>query len=399
MKKLMLLGGTRFMLPAIDAAHRLGAHVITCDYLPDNYAHQFSDQYCNISTIDRQAVLKAAMELQIDGILSYASDAGAVTAAYVAQEMGLPGNPVESVSILQNKGRFRAWLKEHGYQVPRAKDYDCAEDAAADRNNWEYPVIVKPTDSAGSKGVTKVEDPRLLETAARKAMEYSLEGRLIIEQFIEKEGYSTDSDSFSIDSELVFCSFNDQMFDAGAENPYAPAGFMWPCTMPVEAQNTLHSEIARLIRELDVGTAIYNIETRMGKDHKPYIMELSPRAGGNRLAEMLRYATGQDIILSTIQSALGFEIDPVPVQPVYDGYWGEAILHSRCDGIYDGITLSEDVKQCAVEVDIHVEKGDRVHSFSSGRDEIGTLVLKASDREQLEGILKDINRHVQIRVQ
>ena len=398
MKKLMLLGGTRFVLPAIEAAHRLGAHVITCDYLPGNYAHRFSDQYCNVSTVDSEAVLKAAMDLKIDGILSYASDAGAVSAAYVAQKMGLPGNPYESVCILQNKGRFRRYLKEHGYHVPRAKAYDSIEEAEEERTLWEFPVIVKPTDSAGSKGVSRVDTPEGIAPAARRAVSSSIEGRFLIEQFITQDGYSTDSDSFSIGSDLVFCTFNDQMFDRKASNPYAPAGFMWPSTMRADVQEDLRGEIARLIRELNIGTAIYNIETRLGTDGKAYIMELSPRAGGNRLAEMLRYATGQDIIRATVQSALGLAIDPVPTQPVYDGFWGEAILHSRLDGIYDGITILGDAKRCAVEVDMHVEKGDRVHSFTSGRDEIGTLVLRADSREELEGILRNIDQLVQISV-
>lgn len=398
MKKLMILGGTRFVLPAIEAAHQLGAHVITCDYLPGNYAHRFSDQYCNVSTIDCEAVLKAAMELQIDGILSYASDAGAVTAAYVAREMNLPGNPYESVTILQNKGKFRSYLKEHGYHVPCAKTYDSPREAVLERGMWEYPVIVKPTDSAGSKGVTRVDSPDGMEKAALLAADTSIEGHLIVEQFIPQAGYSTDSDSFSIGSELVFCSFNDQMFDTRARNPYAPAGFLWPSSMRHAAQAELRGEIARLIRELEIGTAIYNIETRLGMDGKTYIMELSPRAGGNRLAEMLRYATGQDIILSTVQYALGFAIDPVPVQPVYHGFWGEAILHSRQEGIYDGISIESDARRCAVEVDMHVEKGDPVHSFSSGRDEIGTLVLHSSSREELEGILRNIDEMVQIKV-
>ena len=168
--------------------------------------------------------------------------------------------------------------------------------------------------------------------------------------------------------------------------------------MRADVQEDLRGEIARLIRELNIGTAIYNIETRLGTDGKAYIMELSPRAGGNRLAEMLRYATGQDIIRATVQSALGLAIDPVPTQPVYDGFWGEAILHSRLDGIYDGITILGDAKRCAVEVDMHVEKGDRVHSFTSGRDEIGTLVLRADSREELEGILRNIDQLVQISV-
>ena len=103
-KKLMILGGSRYALPVIEAAHKLGIHVITCDYLPDNYAHRFSDEYCNVSIINKEATLEAAKRLEIDGIVSFACDPGVVTAAYVAEQMGLPNvGPYESVCILQNK--------------------------------------------------------------------------------------------------------------------------------------------------------------------------------------------------------------------------------------------------------------------------------------------------------
>ena len=89
-KRLMLLGGLRYLLPVIEEAHKLGVYVITADYLPDNIAHEYSDEYCNVSIVDKEAVLQAALTLQIDGILSHAVDPGVVSAAYVAERMGLP---------------------------------------------------------------------------------------------------------------------------------------------------------------------------------------------------------------------------------------------------------------------------------------------------------------------
>ena len=74
MKKLMVLGGSRYALPVIEAAHRLGIYVITCDYLPDNIAHKYSDEYCNVSIIDQEKTLDAARKLNIDGIMSFACD-------------------------------------------------------------------------------------------------------------------------------------------------------------------------------------------------------------------------------------------------------------------------------------------------------------------------------------
>ena len=117
-RKLMILGGSRYAIPVIDKAHELGCYVITCDYLPDNIAHKYSDEYCNISIIDKEAVLQKAKELKIDGITSFACDPGVVTAAYVAEKMGLPfQGSYESTCILQDKGLFRKFLKDNGFNV------------------------------------------------------------------------------------------------------------------------------------------------------------------------------------------------------------------------------------------------------------------------------------------
>ena len=104
MKKLMILGGARYALPVIEAAKALNIYTITCDYLPNNIAHRYSDEYVNVSIIDKEIVLKIAKTLKIDGIISFACDPGVVTAAYVAEKMNLPNvGPYESVCILQNK--------------------------------------------------------------------------------------------------------------------------------------------------------------------------------------------------------------------------------------------------------------------------------------------------------
>lgn len=89
MKKLMILGGSRYALPVIDAAHKLGIYVITCDYLPDNIAHKYSDEYCNVSTIDKEKTLEYAQKLEIDGIMSFACDPGVVTACICCTENGV----------------------------------------------------------------------------------------------------------------------------------------------------------------------------------------------------------------------------------------------------------------------------------------------------------------------
>ena len=396
MKKLMVLGGTRYALPVIRAAHQLGLYVITADYLPNNIAHQYFDEYCNVSIVDKEATLKAAMDRRIDGIMSFACDPGVVTAAYIAEKMGLPSvGSYDAVSILQNKGRFRAFLKEHGFNVPTAKSYTSIEAALQDKALFHWPVIVKPTDSAGSKGVHRVDDPDGLKEAVEYALSFSRGNEFIIEDFITQHGFSSDTDSFSVDGELKFVSFNAQRFDPKAENPYTPAAYSWPSSMSEEHQKELTSEIQRLIRLLGLGTSIYNIETREGTDGKAYIMECSPRGGGNRLAECLEYATGIKLVENAVRAAMGMPIVGVEQKP-YDGCWAEIILHSDRPGIFYSLWIDDAISDAVYERDLWIEPGTRIGGFSAANEAIGTLVLRFETVERLEEVMADPSRFVKV---
>lgn len=383
-KKLMLLGGIRYLLPIIEAAHKQGYYVITADYLPDNIAHKYSDEYVNVSIIDKEAVLKVAQEKQIDGIMSFGVDPGVVSASYVQNKMGLPSfGPFESVEILQNKDQFRHFLSKHDFNVPQAKGFCSVEEAMSESYWFPWPVIVKPTDSAGSKGVSRVDKKEDLRPALEYAMKHSLSGHIIVEEFIEKAGCSSDTDSFSIDGKLVFVSFNAQRFDENAPNPYTPAAYSWPSTFTKEQEDYLTSEIQRLITLLDLKTAVYNIETRVGTNGKPYIMELTPRGGGNRLCEMLHYATGVDMITAITRSIVGDSVDSIEQMP-YDGHWAEIILHADKEGLYDALVIDNSLSAQIVEEDLWVRRGDKVESFEGANNAIGTLVLKFQTAQELE---------------
>ena len=384
-KKLMLLGGIRYLLPVIKAAHEQGYYVITADYLPDNIAHKYSDEYVNVSIIDKEAVLRVAQEKQIDGIMSFGVDPGVIAASYVQNKMGLPSfGPFESVEILQNKDKFRAFLAKNGFNVPQAKGFDSVDAAMKEIYWYPWPVIVKPTDAAGSKGVTRVDKAEDLKPALEYAMEHSISGHIIVEEFIDKQGCSSDTDSFSEDGKLKFVSFCAQRFDAEATNPYTPAAYSWPSTFTKEQEEYLTSEIQRLITLLNLKTCVYNIEVRVAPNGKPYIMELTPRGGGNRLCEMLRYATGVDMITAITRAIVGDPILEAIEQKPYNGHWAEIILHADKDGVFDHLEISKDLPAEIVEEDLWVVKGDKVEGFEGANNAIGTLVLKFQTAEELE---------------
>jgi biotin carboxylase len=367
--------------------------------LPNNIAHQYSDEYINANITDKEAILKIAMDKQIDGIMSFAVDPGVLTASYVAEKMGLPGCPYKSVQILQNKVLFRNYLSENGFNVPKAKGFETYLEALKEIESFNFPIIIKPTDSAGSKGVSRVDHVKDLKDAFDFAFQNAiLDKRVIIEEFIVQSGFSSDCDCFSIDNDLKYVSFSNQYFDPKAENPYTPSAYSWPSFIDAKHQEELVSELRRLVKLLNLGTSIYNIETRVGTDGKPYIMEVSPRGGGNRLSEMLRYATGVDLIKMAVKSAIGEENDQLSM-PVYNGFWAEIILHSDRDGIFDEVKINNELfDKNIVEIDLWVKKGDKVNAFRGANDAIGTVVVRFDTEKNLSSFIKFLYKHITVLV-
>lgn len=399
MKKLLLLGGLRYLIPVIKAAKKMGHYVITCDFLPNNLAHQYSDESHNVSIIDKEAVLSLAKKLEIDGIMSFAVDPGVTTAAYVCEKLSLPcAGPYDSIKILQNKGLFRAFLEKHHFNVPKSRSYSNISKAVQDFDFFELPVIVKPVDSAGSKGVTKVSQNEELEQAIKHALSSSPSKSFIIEDFLESKSYSSDSDCFSVDGKFEFISFSNQRFDKSSPNPYTPSAYSWPSSISEKNQKELKSELQRLIELLEMKSSIYNIEVRETPDDQAYIMEVSPRGGGNRLSEILNYATGTDLISCAIQAALGEQIDAIQ-QPIYNGEWAEIILYSNKSGKFEELIIDSTLDKYIIEVDLWVEKGDPVNAFTGANEAIGTLVLQFESAEELEEIVSEYSKYIEVIVE
>lgn len=398
-KKLMLLGGLRYLLPVIEEAHKLGIYVITADYLPDNIAHKYSDEYCNVSIIDKEAVLKAAQDLKIDGILSHAVDPGVVSAAYVADKMGLPFQcSYEAACILQDKSRFRQFLHDNGFNCPNAKGYTNAEEALKDVDYFNWPVIVKPVDSAGSKGVSRVDDPKKLLDAITYALSESHNGHFIIEDFLEKQGFSAGSESFVVDGKLLYNGFYDQYFDKNAVNPYTPSAEVWPSIMEQKYQEEIRAELQRLFTLLGVTTGLFNVECRVCTNGKAYLMEVSPRAGGNRLAEMLNYAADVNINEAETRKAIGLPVVNMH-EPNYRGHFAILVLHSEKEGVLKKIEIETTFREKhVIEEEIRISVGDKVGSFTGANAALGTLFLRFETREDLNKALESTKDWLNISV-
>lgn len=396
MRKLLLLGGSYTLLPIIRRAHVYGWYVITMDYLPDNLAHRYSDEYVNMSVIDKDAVLAYAQSAGIEAISSFGCDAGAVTAAYVAENMELPYVcSYKAACVLQDKAKFRDFLRQNQFNVPKSIGCTKLEDAQNAIQGFCWPVIVKPVDSAGSKGVTKCTRTEELPAAVACALENGHSGQFIVEEFLEKEGFSSGSETFFVGGEAAYNGVYDQYFDQAAPNPYVPAAECWPSSHEEQVQAEVYAELNRLSSLLGFKTGLMNVEWRVSSG-KPYLMEVTPRAGGNRLAEMLCFATDVDIIDAEVRQILGMLI-PAIRQPRYKGFFANLVLHANKTGRFYRLEMDNRFREKhLIEEDIWVQEGDVVEAWSGGNHSIGILFLQFTTYDEMMYILSHVDMYVNV---
>lgn len=395
-KRLLLLGGSTQQIPAIEYAKKQGYHTILCDYLLDNPGQHHAGKFYCVSTTDKEAVLKVAQKEKVDGVVAYASDPAAPTAAYVAEEMGLPTSPYKSVELLTDKDKFRSFLDRHNFNTPKAKGYNSIKQATKEIGEFKLPVFIKPVDSSGSKGVSKLIDITDFEKQAEYALSFSRAKSIIVEESVKKHGYQVAGDGFSVNGKLVFRCFANDHFNTDGLNPFVPISASFPYNMPSRTHDKIHAEIQRLFALLDMKTGAYNFDIRIDEDENVYLMEIGPRNGGNFIPQVIRYATGIDMIDYTIKAAMGEDCSDIEMAAPR-GFWSYYAVHSSRAGILRDIKISEDVTtNHIVESHLNYKMGDQVPAFTGASGSIGILIMKFDSMDQMLDMMDHSDRWIHV---
>ena len=403
MKRLLMLGGSLYQTYAIREAKRLGYYVVSCDYLPNNPGHKYADEYYNVSTTDKEAVLRLAKTLKVDGVVAYASDPAAPTAAYVCEALGLPTSPFKSVEILSNKDLFRRFLQDNGFACPKAMGFASYEEAVEHIDEFRMPVMVKPVDSSGSKGINKMTDKSQLKAFVEDALNYSRRKRFLIEEFIVKKGHQISGDAFSVDGRLVFHCLGNEFYDPACDKDFAPLGECWPFRMGHKYIEDLEQQLQRLMTLLNMKSGAYNVEAIVGDDDRVYLLELGARSGGSLIPQVIKFATGIDMVTWVVQAAAGDEIDLSVLKgrkemPV-NGYWSNYMVHSNVTGKFLRIGFDKDFKEKhLVEFVTDLKVGDEVHRFRDAGDCIGEFILKYDSMDEMFEVIKNIESKITVTV-
>ncbi len=398
-KKILLLGGSAQQVVAIETAKEMGYYTVLCDYLPDNPGRYVADKYYNISTTDIDAVYDVALSEGVDGILAYASDPAAFPASIVAERLGLPTNPSVSVEILGVKHKFRNFLRTHDFACPQVYTFHPSQslDAVmAAIKNFNFPIVVKPTDSSGSKGVTMLDNSNELGAAVAYADIYSRNKILIIEEFITR-GFPAviGGDIFVWDGKIVL--YGEMACLRGGDGKgLIPIGKRRPGGLNAFQERRIHEELQRLISLLDIRFGELNIEVLLDKDDDIYFLEVGPRAGGNMIPLQLSDIFGVDLVKANVVAAMGS--DPGLHVKNNTGCYMTYVLHSSIDGVYDRIDFADEILPYIYRKVLYKKRGDRVEAFDGAGKALGIIFLRSDTATRMNWLCERMDELIKVKL-
>ena len=398
LKKILLLGGSTQQIPAIEYANKAGYYTVLCDYLPDNPGQKYANKFYCVSTTDKEAVLEVAEKEKIDGIVAYASDPAAPTAAYVAEKLGLPSNSYKAVETLGFKDKFREFLKENRFNYPKMEVFEDFNDVKKTVENFKFPLMVKPVDSSGSKGVNKIESSNDLETAFKSALEQSRNKKVIIEEYIVKDHkYLIGGDCFVLNGKVEFWGLLNCHRNMNV-NPLVPVGKSYPVEISEDRFLLIKKEIQRIVDLLDIKFGGFNLEIMFDKKGDLYIIEMGPRNGGNMIPDLLNMITGVDLIAATVEAAMGnFDIDLS--YSANEAYFSSFNIHTGKNGILKDIIFDEKIEKKIIKKVMYKKQGDLVQYFDGANKALGIVFFKFDSMEEMLNTMDNSDKWIKIVVE
>ena len=393
-EKILLLGGSSQQVIAIETAKRLGLYTILCDYLPDNPGQYHADKFYQISTTDKAAILRIAQDEKISYIIAYASDPAAPTAAYVAEKLGLPTNPYMAVETLCNKDIFRAFLKSHGFNTPRATGYTSKAEVIADIGNFMFPIIIKPVDSSGSKGATVLRSLNDLDSAIDFAFKFSRGHRIIVEEFIEKKHpYLIGGDIFVSDGKVIQWGLMNCHRD-NRVNPLVPVGKSYPPLLADKDLQAVKDTLQCLVTELGIQFGPMNVEMIVDMNNRVFPIDIGPRSGGNMIPDLLGMIFNCDVVEMSVKSAMGKHIHSERIEGI--PYYATLNLHSDRNGIFERIEVSSELEKYIIRKDVYKKPGEDINYFTNAAYALGIIFFKFPDQDTMIFMEEHMNEHVKI---
>ena len=360
MKTIMVIGAGKAQVPLIEAAKKEGYHTVVCDLYPDAPGVALADEYCKVSTKDRDGLFRMAQAKKIDGIVAN-SEYAMCDVAFISQELGLVGNPEEAIAILSSKSKFRTLQKQIGLFAPRVG------------KELTFPLIIKPDMSSGTRGTAVANTEAEVEATVESCEKISRNGKAIVEEYIPIDPETViEGEVFIHNGQILW----DGLFRSirSKTAPMIPMTYVFP--LVEDRVEELKVVLEAAFQAAGVIHGEYNIEACF-VDEKPFIIEINPRQGGNDLPRYVQDHCGIDYYRLLVSTSVGD-----------DGYWESLgdyerqnnrithhMLYPRYTGQFKGVRIADEIKDYISRTQVKVDIGDEIKQASDGSASIGYVDL------------------------
>lgn len=392
MKKLLMLNGSHSEITMISEAKKLGYYVITTGNMPRQIGHTYADAYISADYSDRKSILKIAEDNHIDAVVSCANDFGAITAAYVAEKMGLPGHDTYKTAILlHQKDNFKKFAAELCLRSPLSDIYSNLDAAMEMKNLYEYPLIVKPVDLSGGKGISKVNCAEEYESAVSEALGKSRKGKIVVEKFIMGTYHSFST--FLVDQKVIgYFSDNEYSF----LNPFFVASSGGPARNVEYVKDILIRQAEIIAEHLKLVNGVFHMQYVMDNRNQPYIIDICRRCSGDLYPEPIEHATGIPWAKWIVMAEAGYSSSSFTERGVQSRYCGRHCIMAEKNGTVEDVIISDEIKGNIYKKLFWWDKGYKIENYLV--DKIGILFYEFSSEKEMVDKISRIKDLVKVRI-
>ena len=298
---IVIIGANEFQYPLIMKAKEMGFRTHVFAWTAGDVGESAADVFYPISIIEKEQILEKCKEIQPEAVVSIGSDLAAITVQYLSEKLGLNCNSARCIELSTNKYKMRQALSAGGVKCPgfiRIQEGEKTDECS----KLSFPVIVKPTDRSGSRGITRLEGPDGLEEALSAAWDNSFEHKAIVEEYIEGPEYSCECISFAGEHHFLQVT---KKYTTGAPH-YIETAQLEPSDLSDEEIERVKKEVFKALDALEITDGASHSEFKMDCSGNPRIIEIGARMGGDCIgSDLVMLSTGYDFVRMVIEVALG----------------------------------------------------------------------------------------------
>lgn len=374
--RLLIAGGGHADIPLIQAGKALGFYVISSGNRPQDLGHPFADETRLEDFSNQEAMLALAKALQIDAICAGCNDFAALSAAYVAEQLNLPGHdPLEVAELIHHKDRYREFAQKNGIATPKAQGYASLDAALSGLGEFRYPLIIKPVDLTGGKGIARANNIAEGRKAVVQAFEMSRAKRVVVEEFIEgsRHGIST----FVRNGEVVFYFHDDEYY---YQNPYLVSAASSPGQLGDACIATLIATIQRIALQLELVTGLVHVQFIVNQSGEPVIIEICRRAPGDLYTRFVQHATGVSYPEFIVRATAGMDCESL-CQPEKQDFVTRHCIMSERPGQVRKVAIDPSVMENIFDEMLWWNPGDRIDDVLTQK--LGIVFLRFDSASEM----------------